>query len=74
MPDSLTTDSGETVAAAPANEDPLLVPPRVAAVYVSGSAWNSDFKTYVQSQGLGDATYGFAPSSDTNDILTNIEV
>lgn len=39
--------------------------PAVTGVFVGGTAWTGAFKSYMQSIGLGDATYGFAvPAGD----------
>ena len=35
------------------------VPPVVTQVFVSGSAWTPAYKSYLQAQGLGDATFGY---------------
>ena len=34
--------------------------PRVTSVYVRGQGWPAPFLTYLQAQGLGSGTYGFA--------------
>jgi hypothetical protein len=35
------------------------LPPRVTGVFVSGSDWTPAFRNFLQSQGLGDATFGY---------------
>jgi hypothetical protein len=35
-------------------------PPRVTQVFVNGEAWTDAFRTYLASEGLGDAEHGFA--------------
>ena len=34
--------------------------PQVTGVFVAGTAWTQSFRTHLQSQSLGDATYGYA--------------
>lgn len=34
--------------------------PTVTKVFISGAAWTPAFRTYLQSQGLGDSAYGYA--------------
>ena len=40
-------------------EDDDGLPPKVTAVYVSGTAWTAAFRNYLQATGQGDATFGF---------------
>ena len=50
--------------------------PRVTNVYVSGSAWNANFKEYLAAQGLGSAQYGFeVPAATQLTVLpwTNLD-
>jgi type 1 glutamine amidotransferase len=35
------------------------VSPTISAVYVRGSTWTADFKTYLEGRGLGDDVYGY---------------
>lgn len=49
---------------------PAQTAPRVNQVYVSGSSWSSDFKSYLEDKGFGDDQYGYAiPDRDQLDEL-----
>ena len=43
-------------------------PPRVAQVYVNGTAWTDAFRGYLAAQGLGDAGHGFAVPGGTGQL------
>src|SRR5205085_696197 len=63
--------SGPTFMELPAD----VTPPAVSAVYANGTAWSTlasggfDYRGYLSSRGLGDATYGFAIPGDANQLL-----
>jgi len=42
------------------DDDAPRPPPVVTQVYVSGSGWSAAYKSFLQAQGLGDATFGYA--------------
>src|SRR5205085_11482323 len=61
---------------AASNMSALGTAPAVTAVYVSGTAWAQAFKDYLQTQGLGHSTYGYAiPDTDQLNELpwTNLD-
>lgn len=55
---------GDAMAASSAPET-VGTAPTVTAVYVAGSTWDPSFKTYIASNGLGHATYGYAVPAAT---------
>jgi fibronectin type 3 domain-containing protein len=53
-------------------------PPQVAAVYVSGSAWQQSFLNYLASSGQGDAKLGYRVQAGANQLgslpWTNVNI
>jgi hypothetical protein len=47
-----------------------LVPPKVTAVFVRSSDWNGTFLAALESQGLGDATFGFSIPTGASQFAT----
>ena len=43
-------------------------PPRVAQVFVSGAVWTTSFTTYLRARGMGDAMFGYAVPSGTDQL------
>jgi hypothetical protein len=52
------------------NDDAPLPPPVVTQVFVSGSSWTPAYKSYLQTQGVGDATFGYAVPAGAGQLAT----
>jgi hypothetical protein len=50
------------------NDQP--VPPAVTQVFASASTWSAAFKNFLQSKGLGDATFGYAVPGGAGQLAT----
>ena len=48
----------------------VIPPPAVTEVFVSGSTWTSGYRSYLQREGFGDATYGYGilPGQQTDEL------